>query len=68
MLAILVSHLLYQLQRSLLSDRRCLSHSMCRYQVMMTLHFLKDVTNDAEWTQKIDHYVIFASLKSVSTW
>ena len=30
----------------------------------MTLHFLNDVANDAESTQKIDHYVIFASLKS----
>ena len=26
----------------------------------MTLHFLNDVANDAEWTQKIDNYVIFA--------
>ena len=29
----------------------------------MTLHFLNDVANDAESTQKIDHYVIFASLQ-----
>ena len=27
----------------------------------MTLHFLNDIANDAESTQKIDHYVIFAS-------
>ena len=32
----------------------------------MTLHFLNDVANDTELTQKIDHYVIFASLKSTS--
>ena len=30
----------------------------------MTLHYLNDVVNDGEATQKIDHYVIFASLKS----
>ena len=29
----------------------------------MTLHFLNDVVNDAEWTQKIKIYVIIASLK-----
>ena len=29
----------------------------------MTLHFLNDVANDAELTQKIENYVIFASLK-----
>ena len=28
------------------------------------LHFLNDVTNDAESRKKIDHYIIFASLKS----
>ena len=32
------------------------------YQVMMTLHFLNDVTNDDEYT-KIENYVIIASLK-----
>ena len=31
---------------------------------MMTLHFLNDVANDAESTQKIENYVIIASLKS----
>ena len=31
-----------------LSDKHGLSHGMCIYQVMMTLHFL----NDAESTQK----------------
>ena len=35
---------------------------------MMMLHFLNDVANDAESTQKLDRYVIFASLKSESTW
>ena len=29
----------------------------------MTLHYLNDVVNDGASTQKIDHYVIFASLK-----
>ena len=42
---------------------RCLSHGMCLYQVMMTLHFLNDVANDAESTQKIENYVIIGSLK-----
>ena len=32
----------------------------------MTLLFFYDVTNDAESTQKMDHYVIFASLKTVN--
>ena len=35
-----------------LPDKHCLSHGMCLYQVMMTLHFLNDVANDAESTQK----------------
>ena len=48
--------------------KRCLSHGMCLYQVIMTLHFLNDIANDAESTQKMNHYVIFASLKSESTW
>ena len=30
----------------------------------MTLHFLSDVGNDAESTQKIENYAIIASLKS----
>ena len=34
----------------------------------MTLHFLNDVAIDTESTQKIDHCVKFASLKSESTW
>ena len=34
------------------TDKRCLSHSMCLYQVMMTLHFLNNIANDTESTQK----------------
>ena len=33
-------------------DKRCLSQGMCLYQVMMTFHFLNDVVNDAESSQK----------------
>ena len=33
-------------------DKHYLSHGMFLYQVMMTLHFWKDVVNDAESTQK----------------
>ena len=36
---------------ALLPDKRCISHSMCLYQVMMTFHFLKDVAKDTELTQ-----------------
>ena len=46
------------------ADKRYLPHGMCLYQVMMTLHDLNDLANDAEPTQKNDHCVIFASLKS----
>ena len=52
----------------MLPDQHGLSQGMCLYQVMRMLHFLKEVANDAESTQKIDHYVIFDSLKSKSTW
>ena len=38
------------------------------YQDMMTLHFLNDVANDAESTQKFKNYVIIASLMSVLQW
>ena len=34
----------------------------------LTLHFLNEFANDAESTQKIDHDLILASLKSKSTW
>ena len=46
-----------------MSDKRCQSHCMCLYQVMMTLHFLNDVTNDAE-SAKNENYFIIASLNS----
>ena len=46
-----ISYLSYQLHCCILPDKRCLSHGMCFYQVMMTLHFLNDVANDAESTQ-----------------
>ena len=36
----------------------------CLYQVMMMLHFLNDVANDAESTKKIENYITIASLKS----
>ena len=29
-------------------DKHCLSHGMCLYQVMLTLHFLNDVANENE--------------------
>ena len=37
----------------MLHDKHCLSHSMCLYQVMISLHFLNDVANDTESTQKL---------------
>ena len=43
---------------------RCLINIVCLYQVMMTLHFLNDVVNDAESTQKkSEKFVIITSLK-----
>ena len=36
-----------------LPDKRCLYQCMCLYQVMITLHFLNDVANDAASTQKL---------------
>ena len=47
-----------------LHDKHGLSHGMCLYQSLMTLHVLNVVANDAESTQKIDNYVLIASLKS----
>ena len=47
----------------MLPDKYCLPHSMRLYQVMMMLHFLNDVANDAINT-KIENYFIMASLKS----
>ena len=46
-----------------LPDKRCQSHGMRLYQVMMTLHFLNDVAYDTD-LKKIENYVIIASLKS----
>ena len=37
----------------MLPGKRCLAHGMCLYQVMMMLHFLNDVVNDAESIQKL---------------
>ena len=45
----------------MLPTKHGLSHGMCLYQVMMTLHFLNDVANDAE---QIKNYVIITSLRS----
>ena len=45
-----------------MTDKHGLSHEMCLYQVMMTLHFL-NVAYDAIST-KIENYAIIASLKS----
>ena len=41
----------------MLPDKHGLSHGMCLYQVMMMLHFLNDVADDAESTQngKLHH-------------
>ena len=58
--AIMVGNVCYQDMHMNLSvtshincpDKRFLSHGMCLYQVMMMLHFLNDVANDAESTQK----------------
>ena len=35
-----------------LLDKRCLSHGMCLYQVIMTFQLLNDVANENESTQK----------------
>ena len=43
-----ISYLSYSLHCGTLPDKRCLSHGMCLYQVMMTLHFFENVPNDAE--------------------
>ena len=49
-------------------DKRCLSHCMCLYQVIMTLHFLNDVVNDIESMRiPIITSIIIAILKSEST-
>ena len=43
------SHINCNIARCLISVY--ISHGMCHYQVMMTLHFLNDVANDTESTQ-----------------
>ena len=40
---------------------------MCHYQFMVTLHFLNDVANDAEFIHRSKKYVIIASLKRETT-
>ena len=50
----------------MLPDEHGLSHSMCLYLVMMTLHFLNDVANDAESTKHLK-LLIIACLKSETT-
>ena len=59
-----ISYLAYLLHCCMLPDKRCLSYGMCLYQVMVTLHFLNDIANDAESTQKSKNYVTINSLKS----
>ena len=46
-----ISNRLYYCIVRLWSDKRCQSHGMYLYQVMMTLHCLNHVANDAESTQ-----------------
>ena len=46
-----ISNLSYLLHCCTLPDKRFLSHCMCLYQVMMTLHFLNAVANDSESIQ-----------------
>ena len=48
-----ISYLSYYLHCCMLPDNRCLSHGMCLYQVMMTLHFWNDFANDTESIQKL---------------
>ena len=43
-----IGYLSYKLHCCTLPDKRCLSQGICLYQVIMTLHFLIDVDNDAE--------------------
>ena len=59
---------IFKLQPCMLPDKRCLSHGMCLYQVMMTWHFLNGVANDSEWTQKNQSLRHIHELKSESTW
>ena len=43
-----ISYCSYYLIVACLPDKRCLSHRMYLYQVIMTLHFLNEVVNDIE--------------------
>ena len=54
----------------MLPDKHGLSPNMYLDQVMMTLHFLNDVANDAESTQKKTQKkcVIVVSFKIVQQW
>ena len=63
---VIISYLAYLLHCCTLPDKRCLFHDMYLYKVMMMLHFLTDVDNDAKSTQKNENYVINASFKSKS--
>ena len=47
----------------MLPDKRSLTHGMCLYQVMMTLHFLMASLMTLN-QHKIENYVIIADLKS----
>ena len=55
---IIISYLSYKLHCCTLPDKRCLSHGMRLFQVMMTLQFLNDVANTNR------NFLIIASLKS----
>ena len=46
-----ISFLSYKLYCCTLPDKHGLSNGRCLYQVMMTLHFLNDIANNAELTQ-----------------
>ena len=37
----------------MLPDKHCLSHDICLYRVIMTLHFLNDAANDTKSTQNL---------------
>ena len=45
-----ISYRSYNCSATRWPDKRCLSHGMCLYQVIMTLHFLNDVVNDFKST------------------
>ena len=51
-ISLFISYLSFYMHCCTLPDKRCLSHGLCLYQVIMTLYFLNDVANDAESTQK----------------